>query len=211
MEVIKMIRRNIKVEIYILLSLILVFFTGCTFTVRVTPNPGVYIIKKEKIKLSVGLFIDDYQIRQIHSQSGFCLIGVLHTWEIQTGMALRISAENTFREIFTHVEILKTVSDFTKKPLTLLITPKIERFYISQDLTAELVLYCKLIDQTGKVVYENTIPAKGESQAITGFLFGMWGGEYALSKTSTSAFNKAFAFLASDIIKKVNFDEYLKR
>ena len=180
----------------ILLGLSLVL-GGCSFLVRLDPNPIPYI--REKIDLSVGLFVDESQIKQIHSQGGFCLIGMGHTWDVETGMALRVGAERIFRRVFTNIGILQEVSEFTNKPLTLLITPRIERFNISQDLAAELYLHCKLIDQIGKVVYENTIYSKGGSQAATGCLLGVWGGQMALSETSNEVFNKAFAFLANDI------------
>ncbi|MCK4417891.1 MAG: hypothetical protein KAV99_06960, partial [Candidatus Latescibacteria bacterium] len=118
----------------ILLGLSLVL-GGCSFLVRLDPNPIPYI--REKIDLSVGLFVDESQIKQIHSQGGFCLIGTGHTWDVETGMALRVGAERIFRRVFTNIGILQEVSEFTNKPLTLLITPRIERFNISQDLAAE--------------------------------------------------------------------------
>ncbi len=191
-----------------LLCCIFSLFGGCVFQVHLRPYPAPYITA-EKIDLSVGLFIDESKLIPYHSQSGLCLIG--HTWQIQTGIALRTASEQTFRRLFTNVEILSQLSEFKNKPLTLLITPKIERFYVSQGLQAELFLYCKLVDQMGKVVYENTIPSKGSSQWGMAFFFGVWAGEEALSKTSTEAFNKAFAFLADDIVKKVDFSIYLQK
>ncbi len=58
-------------------------------------------------------------------------------------------------------------------------------------------------------MYENTIPSKGGSQAATGCLLGVWGGKMALSGTSNEAFDMAFAQLADDIMKKVDFSPYL--
>jgi hypothetical protein len=164
---------------------------------------------EEKIDVDVGLYIDQYQMRQIHSRSGFCLLGIFHTWNIETGLALAAGAETTFKSLFTNVEMIEDVNDFANRPLTILITPRIESFNVSGDLSAELLLHCKLVDDHGVVVYENTIPSVGESQASTGFIFGFWGGKMALSKTSVEAFNMAFSMLASDIIEKVDFTPYL--
>jgi hypothetical protein len=183
--------------------------SSCTVPVHLDPVPRIYV--KEKIKCDVGLFIDQSQIMIPTPQSGLCLIGMANTWNVETGRGLYLGAERTFRSIFTNVEILKEIKEFTNKPLTLLITPKVQMFNISQDLAADLMLYCKLVNRVGETVYENTIPAKGESQAATGFCLGFWGGETALSKTSNDAFNKAFAFLADDIIKKVDFTPYQSR
>jgi hypothetical protein len=186
------------------LSLILV---SCSFAVRLDPSPIPYT--EEKIDLDVGLFVDQFQMGQIHSRSGLCLIGMVHTWNVETGMALRVGAERVFKRVFTKVEILEEVGEFKDKPLTLLITPTIQRFNISQDLAAELHLHCRLVDQVGEVVYENTIPSKGGSHAGTGCLLGVWGGQKALSETSNEAFNMAFAHLANDIVKNVDFSPYL--
>ncbi len=198
-----------KIKSLVLTAGILALLVGCTFTVPINPNPAAYY-SVDKIDLDVGLLIDDSQIRQVHSQSGFCLLGVAHTWNFQTGMALRIAAEQIFKKMFTKVELLSSASEFQNKPLTLLITPKITRFNVSQDITAELLLYCKLIDQNGKVVYERTIPAKGSSQALTAYFGGVFVGKQTLSQTSTEAFNRAFEFLAKDIKEKVDFSVYLK-
>lgn len=191
--------------IYIILILIIL---NCSFSVHLDPNPFPDI--KQKIDIDVGLFINESQIQKIHSQSGLCLIGMAHTWNIETGWALRVGAERTFKRIFTNVEILKNLGEFRDKSLTLLITPKIENFNISQDLSAELFLHCKIVDKKGDVLYERTIPAKGASQSFTGFLFGVFGGQEALSTTSNEAFNIAFSLLAQDIITKIDFEPYIR-
>lgn len=186
---------------------LLVFLGGCTFDVYVRPTPILDTTKK--INLKIGLFIDESKLPPYHSQSGFCLMG--GTWNIHTGVALRMGAEQTFKTLFTDVEILKDVSEFKNKSLALLITPKIKRFHVSQSIQAELFLHCILVDQVGKIVYDHTIPVKGSSEGGLVFIFGVWAGKEALSKTSTDAFNRAFALLADDIIKKVNFSPYLEK
>ncbi|UCG51767.1 MAG: hypothetical protein JSW58_16600 [Candidatus Latescibacterota bacterium] len=120
-----------------------------------------------------------------------------------------MGAETTFTRMFQHVDMLGSMDEFESRPLTLLITPQIREFAVSQGLAATLYLDCKLVDKAGDVVYENTIPTNGEGQAATGCLLGVWGGKMALSKTATDAFNKAFGALASDIRQKVDFTPYM--
>lgn len=185
---------------------------GCSYTVYLNPEPFPNL--RDRIDLSIGIFIDDRQVRQTYSYQS----GLLNTWNIGIGTALIVGAEKTFRRVFTHVEILKASSDFAEKPLTLLITLQNEVFKITGDLAAILHLHCKLIDKTGKVVYENTVYSQGGSKMETACLFslgGMFGSMYGkkilLKETSNEAFNKAFAILANDIINKVDFSIYQKR
>jgi len=166
---------------------------------------------EEKIPLDVGLYVDTAQAQQIYSRSGLCLIGMAHTWQVNTGGALNLGAERTFQRIFANVERLKSTEEFANKPLTLLITPQLKNFNISQSLAADLILYCKLVDKTGQTIYENTIPAQGSGQGAMGCLLGVFAGKKALSDTSADAFNTAFAMLASDIVRKVDFSPYLKK
>jgi hypothetical protein len=133
-----------------------------------------------------------------------------HTWKFETGGAMGMAAKRTFERVFTEVQTLQTADQFTDAPLVLLITPSIRKFHVSQGLTASLQLHCTLVDKMGQTVYENTVPAKGGSQAMTGCLLGVWGGQSALAKTSEEAFNTAFSTLADDIVKKVDFSPYIK-
>lgn len=185
----------------------LLAFAGCTFEVR--PQPYPLIQNENKINLALGLLIDDSQVRQVHSQSGLAAVGAVHTWRIETGTALMTGAENTFRALFTKVDVVKSQTEFKDKALTLVVAPQISSFTIDQSLAAQLYLHCKLADRDGKVLYENTIPASGSGHSGAGCLMGVWGGESSLRENTNEAFNQAFALLAADIMKKVDFRPYL--
>lgn len=185
----------------------LLAFASCTFAVR--PQPCPLIQNQNKIDLALGLLIDDAQVRQVHSQSGLAAVGMVHTWRIETGMALRIGAENTFRALFTKVDVVRSKTEFRDKALMLVVAPRISRFTVDQSLAAQLNLQCKLTDRDGKVLYENTIPASGSSHSGAGCLMGVWGGETSLRENTNEAFNQAFVLLAADMMKKVDFGPYL--
>jgi len=186
-----------------------------SYRVNLLPDPVPHTTKK--IDLNAGLFIDEAQTRQGHTQGGSCLTGMGQQWSIETGGALRIGAERTFRKIFTDVEILNSMGEFKNKPLTLLVTPKIVEFYI-RNLTATLSLHCKLVNQAGEMVYEKTIISTGVAQGATTALFSVWWSgilgaiptQRAISEASHEAFNNAFVLLADDIVNKVDFSTYLK-
>lgn len=182
-------------------------FWDCSFNIYVRPIPR--IPNTQPIELKVGLLIDESNLRLIHSQSGLFMIGMGWTWKIHMGTGLKMAAEHTFKKLFTQVEILRRTVEFKNQDLIMLITPKITHFNVSQALTASLTIHCKIIDREGKTVYESTVATEGSSEAMTGCLFGVFGGEEALSKTSSEAFNRAFEILARDIISNVNFKQYL--
>lgn len=201
--------RDIRSAALLLLLLLgtLMLGVNCTpSTIYLNPNPGFYI-SSPPINVSVGLLIDPMQAQQVHS-TGFSLLA---GGTVGTGLALRTASENTFRKLFTKVEVLSNRDEFTGKQLTLLITPSITRFSISQDVTAELFLYCKIVDQAGKTVYEKTIPARGSTQGGLAYIGGGYVRENVLSTTSTEAFNQAFSMLGNDIAKNADFSPYLKK
>jgi hypothetical protein len=136
---------------------------------------------------------------------------MVHTWRIETGIALRIGAENTFSSLFTKVQVVGSQTEFRNKALILVVTPQISSFTIQQDLTAQLYLHCRLADRNGTVLYKNTIPASGSGNNAAGCLLGLLGGETSLRMNTEEAFNQAFAYLASDMMKKVDFSPYLNK
>lgn len=188
-------------------SLIGILILGaCQFHVNLNPNPLLY--REEKINLNVGLYIKESQIHQVHSQSGLCMIGFVHTWNIATGEAMAVAAERTFKNMFAQLEFVKNPDEFSQRPLNLCITPHLLDFHVSQGLKANLRLQCIMIDQEGNVIYESIIPASGSSQMLMGCLFGVFLGQWVVGKTSTEAFNQAFSFLAADMLDKVDFSMY---
>lgn len=182
---------------------------GCTFVIRPAPNP---VISGKKIPLKVALLIDEDQMRQFHFASGLAVVGMAHGWVVETGTALRQGAENAFCKMFSSVRALRTQSEFSDSTdLTLLVTPKVDRFAISQALAADMELSCILVNRADSVIYSGSVPARGKARMAEGCLLGVAGGKTAISSTSTEAFNRAFALLAEDIRKKVDFAPYLNR
>jgi hypothetical protein len=187
----------------------------CASTVYLNPNPALYIAAPRS-DLSVGVLVNDFETRQVYS-GGWNLF--VSSSPIATGLALKMAAENTFARLFSKVEMLSNSDEFKSRQLTLLVTPRISRFVVLSDVTAELFLYCKIEDQNGKVLYEKTIPARGTSQAGLAYVGGGFGGglgsavvgQSALGTTSTEAFNSAFSMLANDIVKNVDFSPYVKK
>jgi hypothetical protein len=184
----------------------LLAFASCTFVVQPQPYPPIG--SQKKVDLTLGLLIDDAQALQVHNQGCLFAVGVVHTWRIETGTALRIGAQNAFRALFTKVEVVKSQTEFKDKGLLLVVAPRVIHFAVDQSLTTQLYLQCRLTDRDGKVLYENTIPARGSSHSGAGCMMGVWGGETSLRENTEEAFNQAFALLASDMMKKVNFIPY---
>jgi hypothetical protein len=130
---------------------------------------------------------------------------------VETGAALQLAAETTCKRLFTYVETLNSESEFANKPFDLLVMPRIARFHVSEwDFSAELFLQCKIVDRNGKVIYENTIPAKGQRGGSSFSPFAGFRGNSIIAQNSKEAFDMAFMFLANDIKKKVDFRTYIK-
>jgi hypothetical protein len=184
-----------------------VALAGCTTAVHFDATPMVDV--RNKIDLDVGVFVDKSQMNQVYSESGLYLLGLLNTWNVQTGAGSAATAWKTFSLMFRSVEMLKVAGDFESRSLTLLITPTIEHFAISQDLTADLLLKCVIVDRFGETVYKNTVAASGGSQMMTACCLGALGGQSVLGKTSGDAFSDAYTQLANDIMKRVDFSRYL--
>lgn len=190
----------LKFKFSILLLLLLLL--GCSGSINFVPNPGIWI-KEEKVDINVGLYFEEFPPLDFYKH-GF--------YTIQTGAALRLAADNTFKRLFTNVEILNSSSDFKNKDLVLLIIPRITRFNISKlSYTAELIISCKFVDQSGKIIYENSVFAKGESGGTSLSLLGGLRHKSIISNNSKDAFNKAFINLENDIKNKVDFNVYIKQ
>lgn len=188
-------------------------FGACAHNVYLSPNP--VLTARAKINADVGLFIDKAQIAQQYTYGGSCLLGLANQWILETGPAVRMAAERTFKAVFNRVEYLNDMSDFTaKKDLALLIVPRLDAFALASETKANITISCDVMNQAGTNIYHGAIPAIGlggadDSAAI--FILGVFGGERALSNTADDAFAKAFVALAEDIMKKVDFIPYLKR
>lgn len=188
-----------KLNIKKITNNLLVFFlyfliSGCA-VINFIPNPGFYI-QDEKIDIGVGLLLNASQIMHSYKMGPFT--------RINTGFAFRLASENAFKKIFTKVEIVKSEEEFENKELTLLIIPSILKFNVSPwTHSAELLLRCRILDRKGKVIYDVNVIRKG--QKVGGAL------SQALSQNSKDAFEKAFIYLAYDIMKKVDFSVYMKK
>jgi hypothetical protein len=192
---------------------VILAFSACTHNVYLSPNPR--LPEREKINVDVGLFVDRAQIAQRYTYGGSCFLGVANEWIVETGPAVRLTAERAFKAIFARVEVLENMSDFAaRKDLALLIVPKIDAFTLASETKANITISCDIMNQAGATVYHGAIPAvgladAGDSAAI--YFLGALSGESALSNTADDAFAKAFVFLADDILKKVDFIPYLKK
>jgi hypothetical protein len=188
-------------------------FSACTHNVYLSPNPR--LPEREKINVDVGLFVDKAQIAQRYTYGGSCFLGVANQWIVETGPAVRATAERTFKVLFARVEVLENISDFAaRKDLALLIVPKLDAFSLASETKANITISCDIMNQAGVNVYRGAIPAVGlasigDSAAI--YYLGALSGESSLSNTADDAFAKAFVFLADDILKKVDFIPYLKK
>lgn len=178
----------------------LLVLASCTFVVKPQPYPPVSV--PTKIDVPVALLIDDAQLCQVHSQGCLAAVGMAHTWRIETGMALRFGAEQTFRALFSRVAVISSLAQFDENTLILVVTPRISQFAIDQSLDARLFLECRLADRDGKVLYESTIPATGSGHSAAGCMMGVWGGEASLRENTNEAFNQAFVLLAADILNR---------
>jgi hypothetical protein len=189
---------------------------GCSHRVRVIPNPIVSV--EEKIEVRVGLHIPGIQALQTHSADNTIGGGgtIFDTWSVETGSALWLGAERTFKSMFTEVESVDDEQDFHDKGLALMITPRIGMFRISPGMAATLNLQCTIVDHDGQVIYDNSVSAQSQGHAgraiAMGCLGGMAGGHYGketgLQDASKEAFDSAFARLASDIMTSVDFNPY---
>jgi hypothetical protein len=201
-----------KLSVIAILTLLLVF-SACTHNVYLNPNPR--LPQREKINVDVGLFVDRAQIAQRYTYGGSCFLGVANEWIVETGPAVRSTAERTFRVLFARVDALENMSDFAaRKDLALLIVPKLDAFALASETKANIAISCDVMNQAGATIYHGAIPAVGlasigDSAAI--YYLGALSGESALSNTADDAFAKAFVFLADDILKKIDFIPYLKK
>ena len=171
---------------FLCLIMIILNLCNCTYFVNLNPYPNITVT--HKIDVDIGLVISE-STPPFHTQSGFCLLGTSHTWNIATGMGLRLCADRSLKQVFRTVEMLNNMNEVYNNRITIFITPVIANFDVSQELAASIILNCIIIDNTGIELYDGTFSAKGESQMLSGCLFGTLGGEKALANTSNSAFN----------------------
>ncbi len=188
--------------------IVLVVAQGCTTSVHVAPHPELYI-SETPINVNVGLLVEEAQEFEYYTLGGTCLLGMLNSWRIETGPAFRLAAENAFKKIFAHVEIVRKPQQFQEGTLVLLVRPRISSFYVGQSLSATLVLSCSIVDRTGKVLYESSYPGTGPGRTGLVFVGGFFAGASALSSSSATAFDTAFTSMALDVKRTVDFSPYL--
>ena len=206
---------KIKFAGYVSLILLL---SGCSQNVNLSPNPQPPV--KEMIPCAVGLFIDKGQQAQTFTaKDESCALGATNEWRLETGAALSIGAEKTFRKMFQNVELLSDMGEFASKELALLIAPKIKGFYVGRDRRSVLTLACEILNPKGETVYNESISAGSLAESgmnaasclLPPIVSLLVVSSENLTLNVEDTFNTAFFKLADDILKKVDFTPYLKK
>ena len=181
---------------------------NCTFQVRLNPVPMIAV--KQRINTDLGIYLDHSRLPPVYSNSGYCMLGAAHTWNIEIGEALKTSALLAFGSAFSRAEIVASDREFNGKSLILLAVPQIQSYAVTQDIQASLQINCRLLDKSNNTLYQGTINAQGGSQFFPAACLGVFGGSMLMEKTGNDAFALAFELLVADIIAKVDFTPYLK-
>jgi len=223
---------------YVLLFSWFLFLTGCSFNVKVNPdtknvnqdtglhedekkeekdagtssviiNPVPKITVSSKYNLKAGIYIEETQLRQEYRQGGYCLVGLAHTWNVPVGEALRISALNSFRQIFTEVNYITSIDNSGNNAVNIIIKPSVREFKISQTINTRFILHAVITDGKNRIIYDKEFigDTKGMGPFVTAFCCGVFMAPSAFSSSVNSAFEDAFEKLFYDIQKTVDFNQ----
>ena len=193
------------------IALLAFLLSGCPHVFRVPLEPNPKIIVSSKIPVDLGLFVDGANELYTYKAQGLagCLIGD-HTWELDTGVALKKASQSAFSQAFRNVTVMDSLEDFQNMSLTILILPKIKSFEIKNgSIRAELYIHCRLVDRSGNAFYERDVKRVGNRKVYTDCCLGATGGGFVLSRTSQEAFNRVFQDLVTDMLRNVDFAPYL--
>jgi len=197
-----------KVEIVLLVGSLLGFIADCTFYIHPDPFPKIPI-QEQKYPYEVGIFIDTKQIEQVYSQSGFCVVGAAHTWNVQIGEGLEKASQRSFKSLFANVKKISSLEEGKGNSINFVFVPSIRNFEISQSISTGFFLKAIIYNRSGDIIYEKEVrgETRGGGPFFTACMCGVFGGESAFSDSVNSAFEDAFEKLFQDIMKTVDFNK----
>jgi hypothetical protein len=190
------------------LGILLLLLPACSFKIQALPPSGV-ICYEDRLPYDAGILIPPQEAARSISQGGLCCIGVVHTWDILIGEALRDYSQRYFDEIFRNVSICNSSSCLKENPeMKALIIPTIRNLSIAQGLDTTLTLHIIIEDKTCKTIYENDFSgATRGSQALgKACIGGVMMGECALRESVSSALDDAFTKAIFDLRKTNNWE-----
>lgn len=151
--------------------------------------------------LTLGVYVSEKESQRVDMNG---------PWRIQTGDALGAAAVSCFTQILGRALRVSSEDAFDLDSVDLIAVPEIKRFYITRRTSAGLLLQCRLIDRSKKVIYNGMVFGRGPSNEALEWSAGQAGYIVNMEEAPARAFADAFHELALDILAKVDFAAYAK-
>ncbi len=198
--------------ILVIILLHCIFITHCKFNIIVHPKPKINK-PAQKIPLKVGIYIDKSNVNEIYSRDFLCLVGAAHTWNIPIGKALKAASLYSFKQVFTHVKMIRRMEDFNTTAINIIFKPLANEFGISQIIKSHLFLRGTIVDKENKIIYQKEVKGKTKSlgPSVRACCFGVFMAQGALSNSATQAIESAFEKLFIDMMKNVKFTTFINK
>jgi hypothetical protein len=183
----------------LLAAMLFATVSGCTYSVRPSPNPRYSPVHKQK--LNAGLYVSPAGRLSYFDYAA----GLFTKYRIEYGDALVRGADLVFGGMFEKTTWLDSLPEATAEHVDLIVKLEMAGFEVSSGLAASCNIACTVTAPDGRELYHKHTFGAGKGEMIGVMLIGSLAYEPALRQTSEEAITKALLFQVSQMEKEIDF------